>query len=310
MTTEHQMPEGLEGLGEMLVEMDPRMAAGMVAGMLQASGCPDPDFDAVELTRLVTGQDPRLSETPLTEEQAARLARLAALRFERRPLQYIEGKWGFLDFEVQVGEGVLIPRQDSEAICLKAIDLLKGQAAPAVLDLCAGSGCLGLAVKSRCPAARVTAVEKSAEALPWLQKNAAEALPGFDAAHPALNVQQGDVFQWNKGQAEGQFDLILANPPYLTAEEMRTLQPEVEFEPAMALDGGEDGLDFYRSISEKWKAALAPGGRLYFEVGIGQADAVLRIMRAQGFGDIQVVKDHNEIPRVVFGTLCTEVYKE
>lgn len=310
MTTEHQMPEGLEGLGEMLVEMDPRMAAGMVAGMLQASGCPDPDFDAVELTRLVTGQDPRLSETPLTEEQAARLARLAALRFERRPLQYIEGKWGFLDFEVQVGEGVLIPRQDSEAICLKAIDLLKGQAAPAVLDLCAGSGCLGLAVKSRCPAARVTAVEKSAEALPWLQKNAAEALPGFDAAHPALNVQQGDVFQWNKGQSEGQFDLILANPPYLTAEEMRTLQPEVEFEPAMALDGGEDGLDFYRSISEKWKAALAPGGRLYFEVGIGQADAVLRIMRAQGFGDIQVVKDHNEIPRVVFGTLCTEVYKE
>lgn len=310
MTTEHQMPEGLEGLGEMLVEMDPRMAAGMVAGMLQASGCPDPDFDAVELTRLVTGQDPRLSETPLTEEQAARLARLAALRFERRPLQYIEGKWGFLDFEVQVGEGVLIPRQDSEAICLKAIDLLKGQAAPAVLDLCAGSGCLGLAVKSRCPAARVTAVEKSAEALPWLQKNAAEALHGFDAAHPALNVQQGDVFQWNKGQAEGQFDLILANPPYLTAEEMRTLQPEVEFEPAMALDGGEDGLDFYRSISEKWKAALAPGGRLYFEVGIGQADAVLRIMRAQGFGDIQVVKDHNEIPRVVFGTLCTEVYKE
>ena len=267
MTTEHQMPEGLEGLGEMLVEMDPRMAAGMVAGMLQASGCPDPDFDAVELTRLVTGQDPRLSETPLTEEQAARLARLAALRFERRPLQYIEGKWGFLDFEVQVGEGVLIPRQDSEAICLKAIDLLKGQAAPAVLDLCAGSGCLGLAVKSRCPAARVTAVEKSAEALPWLQKNAAEALPGFDAAHPALNVQQGDVFQWNKGQAEGQFDLILANPPYLTAEEMRTLQPEVEFEPAMALDGGEDGLDFYRHIAKAYRPLTKPGGWLVMEFG-------------------------------------------
>ena len=203
MTTENQMPEGLEGLGEMLVEMDPRMAAGMVAGMLQASGCPDPDFDAVELTRLATGQDPRLSETPLTEEQAAQLARLAAIRFERRPLQYIEGKWGFLDFEVQVGEGVLIPRQDSEAVCLKAIDLLKGQKAPAVLDLCAGSGCLGLAVKSRYPAAQVTAVEKSAEALPWLEKNAAEALPGYDAAHPALNVQQGDVFAWNKGQAEG-----------------------------------------------------------------------------------------------------------
>jgi len=291
MTTEHQMPEGLEGLGEMLVEMDPRMAAGMVAGMLQASGCPDPDFDAVELTRLVTGQDPRLSETPLTEEQAARLARLAALRFERRPLQYIEGKWGFLDFEVQVGEGVLIPRQDSEAICLKAIDLLKGQAAPAVLDLCAGSGCLGLAVKSRCPAARVTAVEKSAEALPWLQKNAAEALPGFDAAHPALNVQQGDVFQWNKGQAEGQFDLILANPPYLTAEEMRTLQPEVEFEPAMALDGGEDGLDFYRHIAKAYQPLTKPGGWLVMEFGWQQWEPVKALLEAAGWQDVQRILD-------------------
>ena len=291
MTTEHQMPEGLEGLGEMLVEMDPRMAAGMVAGMLQASGCPDPDFDAVELTRLVTGQDPRLSETPLTEEQAARLARLAALRFERRPLQYIEGKWGFLDFEVQVGEGVLIPRQDSEAICLKAIDLLKGQAAPAVLDLCAGSGCLGLAVKSRCPAARVTAVEKSAEALPWLQKNAAEALPGFDAAHPALNVQQGDVFQWNKGQAEGQFDLILANPPYLTAEEMRTLQPEVEFEPAMALDGGEDGLDFYWHIAKAYRPLTKPGGWLVMEFGWQQWEPVKALLEAAGWQDVQRILD-------------------
>ena len=291
MTTEHQMPEGLEGLGEMLVEMDPRMAAGMVAGMLQASGCPDPDFDAVELTRLVTGQDPRLSETPLTEEQAARLARLAALRFERWPLQYIEGKWGFLDFEVQVGEGVLIPRQDSEAICLKAIDLLKGQAAPAVLDLCAGSGCLGLAVKSRCPAARVTAVEKSAEALPWLQKNAAEALPGFDAAHPALNVQQGDVFQWNKGQAEGQFDLILANPPYLTAEEMRTLQPEVEFEPAMALDGGEDGLDFYRHIAKAYRPLTKPGGWLVMEFGWQQWEPVKALLEAAGWQDVQRILD-------------------
>lgn len=291
MTTEHQMPEGLEGLGEMLVEMDPRMAAGMVAGMLQASGCPDPDFDAVELTRLVTGQDPRLSETPLTEEQAARLARLAALRFERRPLQYIEGKWGFLDFEVQVGEGVLIPRQDSEAICLKAIDLLKGQAAPAVLDLCAGSGCLGLAVKSRCPAARVTAVEKSAEALPWLQKNAAEALPGFDAAHPALSVQQGDVFQWNKGQAEGQFDLILANPPYLTAEEMRTLQPEVEFEPAMALDGGEDGLNFYRHIAKAYRPLTKPGGWLVMEFGWQQWEPVKALLEAAGWQDVQRILD-------------------
>ena len=109
----------------------------------------------------------------------------------------------------------------------------------------------------------------------------------------------------------GTLDALVCNPPYVTSEEMTRLEPSVkEYEPALALDGGKDGLDFYRAISEKWKAALAPGGRLYFEVGIGQADAVLRIMRAQGFGDIQVVKDHNDIPRVVFGTLCGEVYSE
>ena len=109
----------------------------------------------------------------------------------------------------------------------------------------------------------------------------------------------------------GEFHCILSNPPYIPRDDIPGLDHSVcDYEPHLALDGGEDGLDFYRSLSEKWKAALAPGGRLYFEVGIGQADAVLRIMRAQGFGDIQVVKDHNEIPRVVFGTLCTEVYKE
>ena len=105
--------------------------------------------------------------------------------------------------------------------------------------------------------------------------------------------------------------LIVCNPPYIRTGDLETLDPSVRnYEPILALDGGADGLDFYRAISEKWKAALAPGGRLYFEVGIGQADAVLRIMRAQGFGDIQVVKDHNDIPRVVFGTLCGEVYSE
>ena len=110
-------------------------------------------------------------------------------------------------------------------------------------------------------------------------------------------------------RALGEFHCIVSNPPYIPHGDIPGLDHSVkDYEPHLALDGGEDGLDFYRAISEKWKAALAPGGRLYFEVGIGQADAVLRIMRAQGFGDIQVVKDHNDIPRVVFGTLCGEVY--
>ena len=106
----------------------------------------------------------------------------------------------------------------------------------------------------------------------------------------------------------GEFTCIVCNPPYIPTADIDTLDVSVrDFEPHLALDGGADGYRFYRSISEKWRDALAPGGRIYFEVGIGQADEVLRIMRRQGFGDIQIVKDLNEIPRVVFGTLCTEI---
>ena len=106
----------------------------------------------------------------------------------------------------------------------------------------------------------------------------------------------------------GEFQCIVSNPPYIPRADIDGLDGSVkDYEPHLALDGGEDGLDFYRAISEKWKDALAPGGRLYFEVGIGQADDVLRIMRTQGFGDIQIVKDLHDIPRVVFGTLYTEI---
>ena len=99
----------------------------------------------------------------------------------------------------------------------------------------------------------------------------------------------------------------MSNPPYIPAGDIPGLEPAVrDYEPHLALDGGEDGLDFYRDIVQKWREALSPGGRLYFEVGIGQADSALRIMRAAGFGDIQVVKDTHDIPRVVFGTLCAE----
>ena len=109
-------------------------------------------------------------------------------------------------------------------------------------------------------------------------------------------------------RAIGTFRCIVCNPPYIPRGDIGTLERSVkDFEPYQALCGGEDGLDFYRSVSSLWQEALAPGGRLYFEVGIGQADSVLRLMRAQGFGDIQVVKDTGDIPRVVFGTLLTEV---
>ena len=170
-----------------------------------------------------------------------------------------------------------------------------------MLDLCAGTGCLGLGVKRFCPAAQVTCVEKSPEAFVYLEKNCRcalkgkggqtedllepaafeqEAAPAFDwgpalnalraKAKPAYAVEpvQGDLFTYWKSAPEGELDLIVSNPPYLTAEEMRHLQPEVAQEPAMALEAGEDGLVFYRALAQHYKNALCPGGALVLELSL------------------------------------------
>lgn len=219
------------------------------------------------------------------------------------PIAYILGQWEFYGLPMLVSPKVLIPRDDTCAVAELAIkQALFLDKDPRILDLCCGSGCIGLAVASRVKDAKVTLADVSLEALAVAKENTAlNKLTGrvrcvqADALKPAFPFL-------------GKFDLIVSNPPYITGQEMLELPVSVkDFEPHLALYGGEDGLDFYRAISEKWKDALRPGGRLYFEVGIGQADSVLRIMRAQGFGDIQVVKDYHDIPRVVFGTLYTEI---
>jgi len=171
-----------------------------------------------------------------------------------------------------------------------------------VLDLCAGSGCIGLAVASQAPGTRVVLGEYSDAALRICRQNIRR-----NGLSGRVVPMQVDALE-KPERSLGEFQCIVSNPPYIPKADIPGLDVSVkDYEPHLALDGGEDGLDFYRSISEKWKTALAPGGRLYFEVGIGQADSVLRIMRAQGFGDIQIVKDLHDIPRVVFGTLCTEI---
>ena len=174
-----------------------------------------------------------------------------------------------------------------------------------VLDLCAGSGCIGLAIAAHAPGVRGVLGEYSDAALKICRQNVRRC--GLTARMIPMQVNALE----RPDRALGEFQCIVSNPPYIPRNDIPGLDHSVrDYEPNLALDGGEDGLDFYRAICEKWTAALVPGGRLYFEVGIGQADSVLRLMRAQGFGDIQVVKDHNDIPRVVFGTLCSEVYSE
>ena len=277
--------------------MMPRAALREVEHRLAAAGCPDADFDAGELFRLVVEQDVRLASEPLTAAQAERLEALTVRREQREPLQYLCGRWPFLDLELAVGPGVLCPRADTEVVAEAAAQTLAGVKAPRVLDLCAGTGCLGLGVKRFCPDARVTCVEKSPEAFRYLEQNVRSALPG---AVPAAQAVQGDLFTYWKTLPEGELDLIVSNPPYLTAEEMQHLQPEVAQEPAMALEAGEDGLVFYRGLAAlHYRQALRPGGVLVLEIGWQQRQAVMELLAGNGWADIECRKDYGGNDRCI-----------
>ena len=218
------------------------------------------------------------------------------------PVAYLIGEWEFYGLPLDISPEVLIPRPDTEVLAEQAINYLRTLGECRVLDLCAGSGCVGLAIAAQVPQSRVVLGEWSDGALKICRQNIRR-----NGLSGRVVPMQTDARE-KPEKALGDFQCIVCNPPYIPRGDIDGLDVSVkDYEPHLALDGGEDGLDFYRDISEKWKDALNIGGRLYFEVGIGQADSVLRIMRAQGFGDIQVVKDLHEIPRVVFGTLCAEV---
>ena len=233
------------------------------------------------------------------EEQARALMRR---HLAGEPLAYLIGEWEFYGLPLDISEQVLIPRSDTEVLAGEAIHWLQTQQDARVLDLCAGSGCVGLAVASQVHACRVVLGEKSEAALRICRQNIRRSgLLGRVTPMPA------DALEPPTRQL-GEFDCIVCNPPYIPTQDIETLDVSVrDYEPHMALDGGEDGLDFYRAISENWREALHPGARLYFEVGIGQADSVLRIMRRQGFGELEIVPDTAGIPRVVYGTLYNEI---
>ena len=218
------------------------------------------------------------------------------------PVAYLIGEWEFYGLPLDISRDVLIPRPDTEVLTEQAIGYIKTLGECRVLDLCAGSGCIGLAVAAQAPQSRVVLGEWSDGALKICRQNIRR-----NGLSGRVVPMQADARE-KPEKSLGDFQCIVCNPPYIPRADIDGLDNSVrDYEPHLALDGGEDGLAFYRAIYEKWRDALTPGGRLYFEVGIGQADSVLRIMRAQGFGDIQVVKDLHGIPRVVFGTLCTEI---
>ena len=214
---------------------------------------------------------------------------------DQEPMAYILGQWEFYGLPLRVSPKVLIPRDDTCAVAELAIrQALFLEKDPRILDLCCGSGCIGLAVASRVKDAKVTLADISQDALAVAKENVAlNKLSGrvrcvaADALKPAFPFL-------------GKFDLIVSNPPYITADEMKKLPKSVsEYEPHLALFGGEDGLDFYRSIAKNFAPALKPGGYLAFEFGETQGDDVCQILEEHGYTVLERARDYNDRERAV-----------
>ncbi len=231
-------------------------------------------------------------------EETERLAdELLSRRLRGEPLAYIAGAWEFYGLKMIVNPSVLIPRIDTETLVFTALELLRGDnTEPRIPDLWCGSGCIGVALAHELPAARVYLADISPDALSVARKNVALHRLGNRCV-----CMDADALSPPPLRMSG-FDMITCNPPYITADEMEALDPSVrDWEPALALDGGEDGLVFYRSVLEHWKSVLRDDGILIFEVGEGQAESVRQLMLDAGFASLGCALDTIGVERVVYG---------
>ena len=256
-------------------------------------------YIARQLACFVSGktQERFLAEKELyaSEEICARMDFCVARILAGEPLAYVLGEWEFYGLPLYVNKHVLIPRDDTCAVAALAINqALFCDKDPRILDLCTGSGCIGLAVASRVPDARVTLADISREALAVAKKNVTRNhFSGRVSCYQADALGTPPAFL-------GKFDLIVSNPPYITSEEMTQLPVSVkDHEPHLALHGGDDGLDFYRAIAKNYATALKPGGYLCFEFGMGQGDDVCAILEANGYTILERSRDYNSRERAV-----------
>ncbi|MCR5664125.1 MAG: peptide chain release factor N(5)-glutamine methyltransferase [Oscillospiraceae bacterium] len=251
---------------------------------------------AAEKTTAELLRDMRLYASSAVERAAAGYT---ARRLAGEPVAYITGSWEFYGLPMTVTPDVLIPRMDTELLVDTAKELLIGKKMDArVLDLCCGSGCIACAIGHEMPATRLVCVDISATALEVCRKNLAR-----NRLTGRATVMQADA-TCSPPIGLGQFDLIVANPPYIASPEILTLEPSVrDYEPIWALDGGEDGLKFYKAIIKYWKQLLPPGGLLLFEVGEGQSVAVSEMLLSGGFRTAASRRDTRGVDRVILGVM-------
>ena len=270
---------------------------------LKAAGVESAQLEARELVCFASDKSREQFFRDLTlyasAEVERRVEELTRRRLAGEPVAYIIGEWEFYGLPLDISRDVLIPRADTEILAERAILLARAAGEGArVLDLCAGSGCVGLAVAANVPECRVVLADLSEAALHICKQNVRR-----NDLNARVTCVQADATQ-APAPALWDFDVIACNPPYIPHGELPGLDLSVrDYEPWAALDGGEDGLDFYRAVSARWGTALRLGGSLVFEVGIGQAPDVERIMSENGFENIVTHRDTQDIWRVVEGTV-------
>ena len=274
------------------------------------AGVPDSKNDAWLLLQHVTGvtrahyyaYQEEIPENSKAEEYRKKIL----LRAERIPLQHITGTAWFMGEEYEVNPHVLIPRQDTEVLAEEALEFLKDAKSPRILDLCTGSGCILISLLLGIPSAKGTGTDISKEALLTAERNASAR-----GVSDRAGFLCGDLFEALPDHSEDcenlLFDMIVSNPPYIPAEEIGSLMDEVRLhDPRIALDGGEDGLQFYRRITGEASGWLKRGGALLLETGKGQGAAVGEMMRRQGFVNVRIINDLSGIDRVVMGILPSD----
>ncbi len=266
---------------------------------LQAAGIEDYVFEAKQIIKHITG----LSATQILTQynnklslfQENNLTALLRQREIRYPLQYIFGEWDFYGRPFYVGPGVLVPRADTETLIEAALEFLKEKQNPEILDLCAGSGCIGITLAKEMESSNVLMVEKFDEAIRYAKRN-------IDRNSVSnAEIRKGDIFE--SAFSDRKFDIIVSNPPYIPQNEMEEISPETKFEPETALLAEENGMQFYKAIINNYKDSLKENGAIAFEVGINQSERVAKLLEAAGFKNITVKKDLNSIERVVIANI-------
>lgn len=213
------------------------------------------------------------------------------------PLQYILGEWTFMDIPLFVGEGVLIPRDDTEILVREAIKRVRGVENPKIIDLCSGTGAVAIALAKAYPKAEILAVELSDKAFSYLKENLKR------NACENIKAIKGDIFRLYEEFSASEFDAVLSNPPYIKTDIIATLAKEVQHEPRLALDGGKDGMIFYNSIIENWESKVKRNGFIGVEIGEDLTNEIVELFKENNFEDVYVLKDMAGLDRAVFGTV-------